>query len=920
MFVLLFLVLSVFFCPSYVPGYVQFSNDGPYGRLASACHHLPDRFAGDWEDLNSIGFRGQGAPPTISFGLQYLLHPEGFSKFQALSALLILGLSAWCFFKQSGLAPAACLLGGLAAALNACFFSNACWGISAHPITIGMCFLAMAALLDTNSKRRWLLVPLAGFAVGMGVSEGDDVGALFSTLVAAFVLWRAIIADGARAKNITVGVVKVGVVVVCAIWLAAAGVAELVVTNIKGVHGAQQDQQTKEQRWDWATQWSMPKPEVLGFIAPGLFGYRMASPEGGAYWGAVGRDAGWQKYFDSGNQGDPPKKGFKRYSGGGYYAGMLVVLVAIWAALQALRRKDSVFSPIQRKTLWFWIALGAVSVLFAFGRWAPFYRLLYALPYFSTMRNPVKFIDFVSCALVVLFAFGIDGLWRKYMVQAGVAGNGARPSSQKAWWSQASKFEKGWVRGCGVALGVSLLGWLIYAGCREKLETYLVRVQFEPSVAHEVAGFSIQQVGWFILFFTAAAALVLWILKGSFAGRQARMGIFALGLLLVVDLGRANLPWIVYWELDDKYLTNPIIESLRDKPYEHRVAIVPMSPSGQNGARNNTFVSQLYRVEWLQHELPYFNVQCLDNVQMPRKSEALFDYEKDFQPTNQDQTVPLITRRWELTNTRYLFGVVGIESYINYHLAGTGKELRILQRFRLTPKPGTTGSLRIENMTAAPDPEGALALFEFSGALPRVKLYSNWLVTTNDQKALSLLVDRNFNPERTVLVSDPIPDAVASATNDNPGATEIVSYAPKHLVIKADARVPSVLLLNDRHDPDWNVQVDGRSAPLLRCNYLVRGVSLTPGEHTVDFSFHPTYKLGNMSLSAVDFLYVSLSAVVVALGLLGFVLWAPRDDTTAPAQEATAQTEARTPQAAQPRQRAEQPGKGGRKLASGARR
>jgi hypothetical protein len=908
MFLLLLAVLSIFFFRSYLPGYVQFSNDGPFGRLSSACHHLPERFTGDWEDLNSIGFRGEAGVPTITFGLQYLLSPEGFSKFAALTSLLILGLAAWCFFKQSGLSPAAGLLGGLAAALNSCFFSNACWGVTAQAITVAMSFLAMAALLDTTSKRRWLRVVLAGFAVGMGVAEGGDIGALFSMLVAAFAVWHACIADGPRVKNIALGVVKVAVVALCSGWLAAQAVSELVVTSIQGVHGAQQDAQTKEQRWDWATQWSMPKPEALAFVVPGLFGYRLASTDGAAYWGAVGRDAAWQKYFAGGNQGEPPKKGFKRYSGGSYYAGVLVVLVAIWAAMQVLRRTDTVFSPAQRKSLWFWIVLGAVSMLFAFGRWAPFYRLLYALPYFSTIRNPIKFTYFVSCALVVLFAYGVDGLWRRYM-QAGLGGNAAAAPSLRTWWSKAGKLEKSWVRGCGVALGISLLGWLLYASCQEKFEAYLVKVQFDATAAHQIAGFSILQVGWFVLFFVLAAALMVWLFKGGFAGPRARLGIVLLGLLLVLDLGRANLPWVVYWELEDKYLSNPIIESLRDKPYEHRVALVPMSPTGPAGARNNTLVSQLYRVEWLQHELPYFNVQSLDNIQMPRKSEVLYDYEKEFQPTNQTQTVPLITRRWELTNTRYLFGVVGVEDYLNYQLKGSGKQFRIVQRFRLVAKPGVTGTLRVENMTVAPDDNGALALFEFSGALPRVKLYSNWQVNTNDESTLKLLGDSAFDPERLVLVSDPIPAPSAAATNENPGTAEIVSYAPKHLVIKADARVASVLLLNDRYDPSWNLRLDGRPAALLRCNYLVRGVALTPGAHTIELRFQPPYKL----------LYVSLSAVVVGLGLWGFVL-APGKQQALVSAPAPAKAPEPAPQAARPRKRSAPATTPGRKLAPNAKR
>ena len=127
-----------------------------------------------------MGFNGGSAPPSINVGLLWLLGPIGYSKFHAIVSLLILGLGAWYFFRQLRLTALACILGGLAAMLNATFFSVACWGVAAHDITAGMSFLALAMLADPSSRQRWRRVILAGLAVGMGVTEGADVGAIFS--------------------------------------------------------------------------------------------------------------------------------------------------------------------------------------------------------------------------------------------------------------------------------------------------------------------------------------------------------------------------------------------------------------------------------------------------------------------------------------------------------------------------------------------------------------------------------------------------------------------------------------------------------------------------------------------------------------------------------------------------------------------
>jgi len=60
---------------------------------------------------------------------------------------------------------------------------------------------------------------------------------------------------------------------------------------------------------------------------------------------------------------------------------------------------------------------------------------------------------------------------------------------------------------------------------------------------------------------------------------------------------------------------------------------------------------------------------------------------------------------------------------------------------------------------------GQFALMEFTGALPKARLYGNWQVQTNDAAALERLASRDFEPAQTVLVADAI--APATATNQN---------------------------------------------------------------------------------------------------------------------------------------------------------
>jgi len=878
---LLCAVLAFLFHNCFFPGYALFSNDGPLGALIAECRRVPAGFSGGWYDLNTLGYREGGALPDITYGLLWLLGPVGYSKFYAAIALLILGSGVWTFLRCMGLGNVACTLGAIAAVLNSSFFSAACWGVAAHPLTIGLSFFALAALADTSSRRRWLRVALAGLAVGMGVVEGADIGAIFSIYVSAFVIYQAWISREAGSKSLLTGIGRLAVVAGFAVFIAVQSLSVLITTQIKGVVGTQQDKETKEQHWDFATQWSLPKREALGFIVPGLFGYRMDTPDGGAYWGAVGRDPNWDRYFANGKQGPPPG-GTMRFSGGGSYAGVLVLLVATWAVLQSFRKNNSIFASPARKWIWFWFGVFVVSLLLAFGRFAPFYQFLYALPYFSTIRNPAKFTYPCAWALIVLFSYGINGLWKIY-VEPQQAQRAPGRERFGTWWHRVRGFDRRWTIGCGIALAIAALGWLIFGSSQDAFERYLQEVQFEPAMAHAIAKFSVGQLGLFLVFFAAAIVLVTLVISGAFRGRGAKWGAILLGLLLVVDLGRANEPWIVPWNYVEKYASNPIIDFLKQKPYEHRVAGLPrwllqVFRVPPELAQAEEYFRQLYGIEWTQHLFLYYNIQSLDVIQMPRMPEDLLAYETKFFPQS-SADLPKVARHWQLTNTRYLLGAAGFLDLLNQQFDPAQHRFRIAERFNIEPKPGVTNPTKLEELTAVSQTNGPFAMFEFTGALPRAGLYTDWRTVTNEQAALAELASPSFDPEKTVLISSAVPGS--SGTNANPREVKFVSYAPKDIVLSAKADAPSVLLLNDRFDPNWKVFVDGNSQAVLRCNFLMRGVYIPAGSHNVEFRF----------VQPMGPFYVSLGGVIVALLLSAILLILPRSQPLNEAGTATSKSE-----------------------------
>jgi uncharacterized membrane protein YfhO len=135
-------------------------------------------------------------------------------------------------------------------------------------------------------------------------------------------------------------------------------------------------------------------------------------------------------------------------------------------------------------------------------------------------------------------------------------------------------------------------------------------------------------------------------------------------------------------------------------------------------------------------------------------------------------------------------------------------------------------------------------------------------VVTNDEAALKQLPDPAFDPFQTVLVGNEIsPPPTNNPANTNAGSVQITDYHPKRIQLSAKAEAPAVLLLNDKFNPNWKVLVNGQEKPLLRCNYLMRGVQLDQGEHKVEFRFQPP----------LTTLYISLAAIGIGLAVCAFV-------------------------------------------------
>ena len=80
------------------------------------------------------------------------------------------------------------------------------------------------------------------------------------------------------------------------------------------------------------------------------------------------------------------------------------------------------------------------------------------------------------------------------------------------------------------------------------------------------------------------------------------------------------------------------------------------------------------------------------------------------------------------------------------------------------------------------------------------------------------------------------------------GKISLQSYLPNHLVYETSSSEPQFAVFSEIWYPrGWQAFLDGKPARHGCVNYLLRGMSIPTGKHTVEFKFAPkSYHIGNM--------------------------------------------------------------------------
>lgn len=737
---------------------------------------------------------------------ELFLPPEIFCDFTYPLDALLIALGLGWFLRTRGMPRPIAALGGVMFALMGYSFTLVSAGHRGFfTLTVHTVFL-FAFLARGLEGKGTLNYALAGICAAWALRRQPDFAAIY--LLVAALYWLAAVVHKllsqkscAFAKRSALGATVSLVAFALAVFPSAVGSLQSVLqgrmvqisestptenslsANIDGQPAEHDNSAAEEEKklakWIFTTNWSLPPDELLEFVAPAIMGRQTMDAER-PYWGRLGRAWKWEE----------SKQGFFNYRQHLIYIGALPLSLAIFAVaiVAGQRRKEDMPLCDNFKTMrfevCFWSIVWIVGAVLAMGRYTPVYRLFHALPYFSLLRAPVKFIRLVELSTAILASWGIAVL-------------------VEYSWPTARKFRcAAWCAGvCALSLAVFALliktGMVNYLAPLRALGAdapLLAIMTNHASIAllHGVAGFGV------------AAAMFFWRGRGWQGGWRKGVVLAVIAAVVCSDAVLAYRPFAAAANVEYKYTArNPVTNIALSTPAREGRPSVWLSL----GDRRLDFAMR-------------GNLDSYGVCDLPHD----FDQRDFFENAGRDA----VLRAMELGGCKY--AVLPAEQAANLPKA------RLEAICGLVPR----NSSALFDKTMSPGKNGYVVA-KVLRALPDAQFFTRWSSTTEE----SLMRDtaekmRGEWSHWTLPVVGASNDCDANATMPPQGSQTIKSVlglrGARKTVVDVDAPQDGYLLLNWVFYSGNAAWLDGAPVQQLLAGYRRTAIFVPAGRHTVEFS------------------------------------------------------------------------------------
>lgn len=214
------------------------------------------------------------------------------------------------------------------------------------------------------------------------------------------------------------------------------------------------------------------------------------------------------------------------------------------------------------------------------------------------------------------------------------------------------------------------------------------------------------------------------------------------------------------------------------------------------------------------------------------------------------------------------------QEIIDYHIVPERQEfINGIKKYNsLTGIDSTLANLTVLNMLNTKyiviDPNSSPVVNK--SALGNAWFIKNYkFVNSADEEILAL---KTINPAETAIIDKKFADMIKHQQfqADTTATIQLLSYAPNKLEYKYKTNSPQLAAFSEIYYPvGWKAYIDGEKAEHFRVNYILRGMVLPEGEHTITFKYIPDSYYISASISRI----VSGLLLLLFVGIIGWNIW-----------------------------------------------
>ncbi|HEU4717916.1 MAG TPA: YfhO family protein, partial [Bacteroidia bacterium] len=103
---------------------------------------------------------------------------------------------------------------------------------------------------------------------------------------------------------------------------------------------------------------------------------------------------------------------------------------------------------------------------------------------------------------------------------------------------------------------------------------------------------------------------------------------------------------------------------------------------------------------------------------------------------------------------------------------------------------------------------------------------------------------KTFNPASTAVVDKVFQDKLGDVkTAPDPNSSiRLTSYEPNDLKYESNSSSEQFAVFSEvYYDKGWNAYIDGKEAPYVRADFVLRAMKVPAGKHEIEFKFEPSF-------------------------------------------------------------------------------